>query len=343
LSRTLRGAAISGIGMCVPEKVLTNLDLEKLVDTTDEWIFSRTGIRERRIASEGESTGDFAAGAAREAMAVGGVNPEEVDLLLVATCTGDTNALPATATWIQEKLGTWNAAAFDLSAACAGFAYAVDAAHQYLATGRYEKVLVVGAETMTNIVDWTDRNTCVLFGDGAGAVVMTPCDPSDGVLSSVTGADGRGACKLYVPGAGTRDPKGSPYLYMEGKEVYRFAVEIMGEVAVQALEKAGLTPDEVDLFVPHQANIRIIDAAAKRMNLPPEKVFVNVEKYGNTSAASIPIALYEAWKTGRLEPGDTVVTVGFGAGLTWGANVLKWTLPAPDDTDPLQGTGGATS
>ncbi|MGC4042518.1 MAG: beta-ketoacyl-ACP synthase III [Armatimonas sp.] len=329
MNPSLRGAGISGIGMCVPEKILTNSDLEKIVETSDEWIFSRTGIRERRVAAENESTGDFATGAAREAMAVAGLNPEDVDLLLVATCTGDTNALPATATWVQEKLGAWNAAAYDLSAACAGFAYAVDAAHQYLATGRYKNVLVIGAETMTRIVDWTDRNTCVLFGDGAGAIVMTPCEPGDGVLSSVTGADGRGACKLYVPGAGTRDPKGSPYLYMEGKDVYRFAVEIMGEAAVQALDKAGITPEQVDLFVPHQANIRIIEAAAKRMNLPPEKVFVNVEKYGNTSAASIPIAMYEAWKSGLLKPGDIIVSVGFGAGLTWGANVIKWgNLPA---------------
>jgi 3-oxoacyl-[acyl-carrier-protein] synthase-3 len=324
---TLKGACLSGIGMCVPEKVLTNADLEKMVDTSDEWIFSRTGIRERRIAAEGESTGDFAAGAAKEALQVARLAPEDVELLIVATCTGDTNALPATATWIQEKLGVKNAAAYDLSAACAGFAYAVDAAHQYLATGRYNNVLVVGAETMTRIVDWKDRNTCVLFGDGAGAVVMTPCEWPGGVLSSITGADGTGACKLYVPGAGTREPNGSPYLYMEGKEVYRFAVEIMGEAAIQALKKAGLTPEDVDLFVPHQANIRIIEAAAKRMNLPPEKVFVNVEKYGNTSAASIPIALYEAWHSGRLSQGDTIVTVGFGAGLTWGANVLKWTLP----------------
>jgi 3-oxoacyl-[acyl-carrier-protein] synthase III len=324
VTRLLRGAEILGIGMCVPEKVLSNADIEKLVDTSDEWIFSRTGIRERRMVSEGESTSTFAYGAAREAMEVAGVKPEEIDLLMVATCTGDTNALPATAAWIQEKLGVWNAAAFDLSAACAGFAYALDAAHQYIATGRYNKVLVVGAETMTSIVDWTDRNTCVLFGDGAGAVVLGPCDPSEGILSSVTGADGKGAHKLCVPGAGTRDPDGSPYLYMEGREVYRFAVEIMGEVAIQALEKAGLTPDDVDLFVPHQANIRIIDAAAKRMNLPPEKVFVNVHKYGNTSAASIPIALYEAWREGRVQPGDILVSVGFGAGLTWGANVFKW-------------------
>ena len=329
----LRGAGIAGIGMCVPEKILTNADLEKLVETSDEWIFSRTGIRERRIASESEATSDFATGAGREALASAGVAPEDVDLLLLATCTGDTGTIPATATWVQERLGLFSAAAYDLSAACAGFCYAVDSAHQYLATGRYKNVLVIGAETMTRIVDWTDRNTCVLFGDGAGAVLMQPCDYGHGILSSVAGADGRGAGKLCVPGGGSRLPltpdalaAKQQFLYMEGKEVYRFAVERMGEASLQAIEKAGLTTHDIDLFVPHQANIRIIDAAAKRMGLPPEKVFVNVDRYGNTSAASIPIALYEAHKFGRLKPGDKVVTVGFGAGLTWGANVLEWSL-----------------
>ena len=333
MTPVLQGAKIAGVGMCVPEKILHNTDLEKLVETSDEWIFSRTGIRERRIARPDEATSDFAVGAGREALASAGVAPEDVELVIVATCTGDTGTIPATATWAQERLGLVNAAAYDLSAACAGFCYAVDSAHQYLASGRYKNVLVIGAETMTRTVDWTDRNTCILFGDGAGAVLLERCPYGEGILASVTGADGRGASKLCIPGGGSRLPltletlaAKKQFLYMEGKEVYRFAVEMMGEAAVQVVEKAGLTTEQIDLFVPHQANIRIIAAAAKRMSLPPEKVFVNVDRYGNTSAASIPIALYEAHKSGRLKPGDKVVTVGFGAGLTWGANVLEWSL-----------------
>ena len=355
MTPALRGARIAGIGMCVPETILTNADLEKLVETTDEWIFTRTGIRERRVASPSEATSDFAVGAGREALKVAGVDPEDVDLLVIATCTGDTGTIPATATWVQDRLGLVNAAAYDLSAACAGFCYAVDSAHQYLATGRYKNALVIGAETMTRIVDWTDRNTCVLFGDGAGAVLLQACDYGQGILSSVAGADGSGAGKLCVPGGGSRLPltpdalaAKKQFLYMEGKEVYRFAVEIMGEAALQAVEKAGLATEQIDLFVPHQANIRIIDAAAKRMGLPPEKVFVNVDRYGNTSAASIPIALCEAYKSGRLKPGDKVVTVGFGAGLTWGANVLEWSLPVPnpnngEEFSPVIGGQGVMS
>jgi 3-oxoacyl-[acyl-carrier-protein] synthase-3 len=329
--RELRGAAIAGLGMYVPERVMTNADLEKLVETSDEWIVARTGIRERRIAAPDQATSDLALPAAREALAVAGIAPERVELIVVATCTGDMGSFPATATILQDKLGAKRAAAFDVAAVCSGFAYGLDVAAQYVQTGRYANALVVGAEVLSKVVDWSDRNTCVLFGDGAGAAVLTAAPWGEGILGGVLGADGSGGCLLNVPGGGSRSPltaesiaAGAGYLKMRGKEVYRFAVEIMGEAAVQALDSVGLAPSDVDLFIPHQANVRIIDAAAKRLDLPSEKVFVNVDRYGNTSAASVPIGLYEAWKSCRIRPGDLVVTVGFGAGLTWGANVIRW-------------------
>lgn len=328
---TLRGAVVAGIGMCVPERILTNAELESMVDTTDEWIFSRTGIRERRIAAPDQATSDFAVGAAREALASAGMDASELDLIVVATCTGDTNSIPATAAYVQDRLGLRGVPAFDIAAACSGFVYGLDVAHQFIASGRYDNVLVVGAETMSRIVDWSDRTTCVLFGDGGGAAVLRPCPVGEGILATEIGADGAGACLLYVPGGGTRLPltaeaiaAGSQRLVMEGKKVYAFAVEIMGTASLKALARAGLTPADVDLFVPHQANIRIIRAAADRMGLPMDRVLVNVDRYGNTSAASIPIALTEAWREGRIREGSVVVTVGFGAGLTWGANVLRW-------------------
>ena len=330
-ARALRGAQITGLGMYVPDHIMTNADLEKMVDTSDDWIFSRTGIRERRIAAPHEATSDLALPAAREALQVAGIDAAELDLIIVATSTGDMGAFPATATILQEKLGARRAAAFDVSAVCSGFVYALDVAHQYIATGRYNHVLVVGAEVLSRFMDWTDRNTCVLFGDGAGAVVLGPCAPTEGILGSILGADGTGVCLLNIPAGGSRTPltpalleQKQQYILMKGREVYKFAVEIMGEAAIQALDTVGLKPSDVDLFIPHQANVRIIDAAAKRLGLPASQVFVNVDRYGNTSAASVPLALYEAWKAGRVLPGQIVVTVGFGAGLTWGANVIKW-------------------
>lgn len=327
----LRGACIHGIGMSVPERVVTNFDLESLVDTTDEWIVTRTGIRERRIASDDEATSDFATRAALAALENAGLQASDIDMVVVATCTGDTNSLPATAVYVQDRLGIKGVPAFDIAAACSGFAYGLDLAHQFVATGRCNRVLLIGAETMSRVVDWTDRASCILFGDGGGAVVVGPCGYGNGVLSSVLGADGGGACLLAVPGGGTRLPldgqlleERKQYLYMDGKKVYVFATDIMGTAALAALEKAGISVDDVDLFVPHQANIRIIKAASERMGLPMEKVFVNVDRYGNTSAASIPIALCEAVAAGRIREGSLVVTVGFGAGLTWGANVLRW-------------------
>jgi 3-oxoacyl-[acyl-carrier-protein] synthase-3 len=329
--RTLRPVAIAGLGMYVPERILTNVELESMVETNNDWIVSRTGIRERRTAAEGQATSDLAVPAALEALRVAGLAPTDLDLIIVATCTGDMGSFPATAAIVQDRLGAGKIPAFDVAAVCSGFVYALDVASQYVAGGRYDNVLVIGAEVLSKVVDWTDRNTCVLFGDGAGAVVVQPGIEGEGILGSILGADGSGACLLNIPAGGTRNPltralidERQNFMMMKGREVFRFAVEIMGEAALQVLASVGLTADQVDLFVPHQANVRIIDAAAKRLGLPKEKVFVNVDRYGNTSAASVPLALCEAWRSGRIRPGDTVVTVGFGAGLTWGANVIKW-------------------
>jgi 3-oxoacyl-[acyl-carrier-protein] synthase III len=331
MARTLLSAGIAGIGMYVPSRVLTNHDLEALVETTDEWIVDRTGIRERRIVEPHQATSDLAVPAAEEALRVAGLAPEDIDLILVATCTGDMGTFPATASLVQDRLGAKAAAAFDVAAVCSGFVYALDVAAQYIQTGRYENVLVIGAETMSKILDWSDRGTCILFGDGAGAVVVSPCAEGEGILGTVLGSDGSGACLLNIPAGGSRLPLTPDLiaakqntLMMKGREVFRFAVDIMGEAAVQALDSVGLSPADVDLFIPHQANIRIITAAAKRLDMPMEKVFVNVDRYGNTSAASVPLALYEAWKAGKVQPGNLIVTVGFGAGLTWGANVIRW-------------------
>jgi len=310
---------------------MTNADLSKFVDTTDEWIFSRTGIRERHIAGPDEATSDLALSAAVDALRVANVAPDDLDLILVATCTGDMGTFPATAAIVQDRLGAKRAAAFDVSAVCSGFAYALDVGAQYVQSGRYDRVLVIGAETMSKILNWQDRSTCVLFGDGAGAVLLEPCAWGDGVLGGILGTDGSGARLLNVPAGGSRLPLTPALLeekqntiYQNGAAVFKFAVEIMGEAALQALTTVGVSPDDVSLFIPHQANVRIINSAAKRLGLPPEKVFVNVDRYGNTSAASIPLALCEAWKMERVQPGDYVVTVGFGAGLAWGANVIKW-------------------
>jgi len=323
MARTLRGAEIAGLGMYVPERVLTNHDLEKMVDTSDEWIVERTGIRERRIAAPDQAASDLALPAAQEAVCVAGIAAADLDLIIVATCTGDMGSFPATASLLQERLGAKAAAAFDVAA-------------QYVQTGRYDNILVVGAEVMSKVLDWTDRNTCVLFGDGAGAALVRPCAEGEGILGSILGSDGSGACLLNIPAGGSRQPltpalleQRQNYLMMKGREVYRFAVEIMQEAAVQALDAVGLTPQDVDLFIPHQANIRIIASAAKRLDLPMERVFVDVDRYGNTSAASVPLALCEAWKAGRIAPGDLLVTVGFGAGLTWGANVIRWGNVSP--------------
>ncbi len=325
-----RNAGILGVGMAVPEKVLTNADLEKMVETNNEWIVSRTGIEERRITTDDESSSSLGVQAAQRALIDAGAAAEDIDLIICATATGD-YPWPATACIIQDKIGAKRAAAFDLSAACSGFTYALATAVGFIQTGTMRRVLVIGVDTLSKQVDWTDRGTCILFGDGAGAVVLGPCAHDEGILASSLGADGSGFDQIWLEGGGNRLPvtleviaDHRNHIRMKGAEVYKFAVKIMGEVSLDALCRANLTPANVDLFIPHQANIRIIKAAAERMGLPPERVFVNVQKYGNTSAGSIPIALAEAVQEGRVKRGDVLVFVGFGAGLTWGANVVRW-------------------
>jgi 3-oxoacyl-[acyl-carrier-protein] synthase-3 len=325
-----KAVGIIGLGSYAPEKILTNYDLEKMVDTSDQWIVERTGIKERHIAEEGIATSDMAARAAEQAMAKAGVSAEEIDLIIVATVTPDM-LFPSTSCLVQDKIKATNAAAFDLSAGCSGFVYALVTGSQFIKAGLYKKVLVIGAETLSRIVDWNDRGTCVLFGDGAGAAVLSEVQPGFGLLASELGAEGSGGDALKLAAGGSLLPaskatldSGQHYLSMQGHEVFRFATKIMGEAAVRVLGEIGLTSQDVDLLVPHQANIRIIQASAKRLKLPMEKVYVNVQKYGNTSAASIPIALEEAEREGRIKEGDVVVLVGFGAGLTWASCALKW-------------------
>jgi 3-oxoacyl-[acyl-carrier-protein] synthase III len=323
-------AGILGVGYYVPDKIVTNFDLENQLETTDEWIRTRTGIRERRIASGEEATSDLALKASVAALSDAGVAASELDLIVLATCTPDLQ-FPATAAIIQAALKAPNAAAFDLNAVCAGFSYALDVAAQMVGSGAYNRALVIGADIMSRTVDWKDRSTCVLFGDGAGAVVLGSVE-NGGVLGSILGADGAGANLLCMSGGGSRrlGPEsaagpGAATMYMNGKEVYKFAVQIMGEAALKAVRKVGLEASDIDLLIPHQANIRIIESAAKRLDLPMSRVFVNLDRYGNTSAASIPIAIAEAVEQNIIVPGMIVVTVGFGAGLTWGANVIRWT------------------
>lgn len=321
---------IIGMGSYVPDKIVTNKDLEKIVETSDEWIASRTGIRERRIAEPDMATSDMATKAAERALADAGVSPEEIDLIIVGTATPDM-FFPSVACLVQANLKAINAAAFDLTAGCSGFVYSLVTASQFIKSGLYKKVLVIGAETLSKILDWTDRNTCVLFGDGAGAAVLAATESGCGILGVDLGADGAGGDLLKLPAGGSRNPATAEtinqrmhFVHMNGNEVFKFAVKIMGETALKALHQAGLKHEDIDCLIPHQANIRIIQSAAKRLQLPMEKVFVNVDKYGNTSAASIPIALEEALHSGKIKKGDIVVLVGFGAGLTWASCVIKW-------------------
>jgi len=329
--RSTRGSTVAGIGRYVPERVLTNRDLERLVETTDEWIVTRTGIRERRIAAADQASSDLAVEAAREAMADAGVAPEDLDLIIVGTATPDM-LFPATACVLQDRLGARRAGAFDLSAACSSWVYGAAVAHGYIVGGLAETVLVVGAETLSKITNWKDRATCVLFGDSAGAVVMRPSEPGQGFLAFHLGADGAGGSLIILPAGGSRRPAtietiegGEHYLRMNGREVYKFAVRLIPRAIQEAVDRAGLTLEDVDWFIPHQANIRIIDAAAERLGQPREKFFVNVDRYGNTSSASVPVALYEAVQAGRIRRGDVVVLVAFGGGLTWASAALRWT------------------
>jgi len=323
-------AGILGLGMCVPDRVLTNVELAETVETSDEWIVTRTGIRERRVADDRTATSDLAIAAALQALADAGMSASDIDLVLCATSSGDYQ-WPATSCIVQNAIGAKRAAAFDLGAACSGFCYALATAAGLIESAAMRRILVIGADTLTKQLNWKDRSTCILFGDGAGAAVMGPCGEDEGVLSSVLGADGEGIEAIWIPAGGTRTPasphtiaEGLNCISMQGKEVYRFAVQVVPEVIQQALKRACLTTADIDLLVLHQANVRIMRAASDRLGIPWDKVFVNLDKYGNTSAASIPIALAEAQAEGRLRRGDIVVTVGFGAGLTWAANVIRW-------------------
>jgi 3-oxoacyl-[acyl-carrier-protein] synthase-3 len=325
-----RSASIVSTGAYLPSRVLTNADLEKMVDTSDEWILSRTGIRERRIAADDEFTSDMGAKAAQQAMELGGISPDKIDLIIVATCTGDT-VFPSTACYIQNKIGATRAAAFDVSAACAGFLYAFVTATQMVTAGAYETVLVIGAEKMSSLMNWKDRNTCVLFGDGAGAVILQHRPGARGLLSFDLGADGAQTSILSVPAGGTRLPLTKDnyddrlqFLQMSGKEVFKYAVTAMNRSAGECLDKAGVKPEQIRWFIPHQANFRIVDAVAQRMNVGLEHFVINLDRYGNTSAACMPIALHETNMAGKLDRGDLVLMVSFGGGLTWASTVLEW-------------------
>jgi len=327
---SLQGATIVGTGSAIPPKIITNDDLTKQVDTNDEWIRTRTGILERRVVEQDVPVSELCVEAARKALKNADTGPDEIDLIIVATITPDM-VFPATACIVQEKLGALNAAAFDLSAACTGFIYALSVAKQFIACGTYDTVLVIGAETLSKFVDWQDRSTCILFGDGAGAAVLKAAPENRGILSCYLGADGSGADLLQIPAGGSKLPASIDtvlnrmhYLKMNGNEVFKFAVRIMAEASLKALEKCHKTTKDIDYLIPHQANIRIIDAALKRLNLPPEKVHLNLQHYGNTSAASVPIALDEAIRAGKIRNGDLVLLVAFGGGLTWGASVIEW-------------------
>ncbi|MEA2069119.1 MAG: beta-ketoacyl-ACP synthase III [Verrucomicrobiota bacterium] len=324
-----RKVSIMGTGSYVPEKVLTNKDLEGIVDTSDEWIFSRTGMRERHIAAADQATSDLATEAAKKALADAGIGAEEIDLIVVATLSPDM-FFPSTACFVQERIGARNAFCYDLGAACSGFLYALDNAKNQIASGAVETALVIGSEKMSTFLDWEDRTTCILFGDGAGAAVLCAGGEGRGIMNSVMGSDGSLAELLQTPGGGSRNPmthemldQKQQYLKMQGREVFKHAVVRMADAVTQALEKNGVASDDVKCFIPHQANIRIIDAISRRLGVA-DRMYTNVEKYANTSSAALAIALDEAVKDGTITKGDLVVLTVFGGGFTWGANVLEW-------------------
>jgi 3-oxoacyl-[acyl-carrier-protein] synthase-3 len=336
----VRHAHVTGWGRYAPAQVLTNHDLEKLVDTSDEWIVSRTGIRERRVAAADETTASMAAVASLRAIRTAGIDPDEIDLILLATLTPD-YWMPSTAALVKEAIGNTRAAAMDVSAACSGFVYAFATAQAYITSGLAKHVLVIGAELLTRFLDYTDRSTCILFGDGAGAVVLSASDEPGGSLAFEMTTEPQGAYMIWLPAGGAKAPpsagtiaRGEHYIRMEGNQTYRFATKTMATTALAAIRKAGLGPDDIKLFIPHQANNRIIEAVAKGLGLPMDRMYVNLDRYGNTSAASVPIALAEAVNEGRLDVGDRVVLVAFGAGFTSGAVAIEWT------TDPARGIAG---
>jgi 3-oxoacyl-[acyl-carrier-protein] synthase III len=326
-------AHITGWGMSVPETILSNSELEKIVDTNDAWIRERTGIRERRIAGDNQSSASLAVGASLKALQVANLKPTDLELIICATSTPE-HIFPATACLVQDQLGAGKAGAFDLLAACSGFIYGLNMAAQSIKSGSIQNALIIGTETLSRFVNWKDRNTCILFGDGAGAFVLQGSDQPGGILSAVMHSDGSGGDLLILPAGGSKHPateatvqSGKHYIEMDGREVFRFATRVMAQSTREALEQIDLSIEAVDWIIPHQANIRIIEAAARGLKLPMERFVVNLERYGNTSTASIPIAAVEAIEDGRLQAGNKIVFVGFGAGLTWGAMVVDWTGP----------------
>jgi len=328
-------AHITGWGMAVPERVITNHDLERIVNTSDEWIVSRTGIHERHIADDHQTTASLAIKAALKALEVASLRPADLELIIVSTSLPE-HLFPATACLVQDRLGAKSAGAFDLLAACSGFIYALNMAAQAIRSGSIQNAVVIGSETLSRLVDWTDRNTCILFGDGAGAFVLQASNVPAGVLSAVMRSDGSGGELLTVPAGGSRYPTsletindGMHTIKMNGREVFRFATRVMAQATKEAVEKADLTMKDIQLIIPHQANLRIIESAMRSLEFPMDNCIVNLERYGNTSTASIPIATCEALQDGRLQPGDKIVFVGFGAGLTWGAALVEWSGPVP--------------
>ena len=325
-----KGIGIVGTGSFLPEKVLSNHDLEKIVDTSDEWISSRTGIKERRILESCKSSSDMAVEASKKALEDANLTPEDIDLVIVATMTSDM-ITPSTACIVQDKLGCKNAAAFDISAACSGFLYGLSVAYGLIKSGTYKNVLLVATEAMSRILDWEDRGTCILFGDGSGAAIISEVPEGKGIINMELGSDGSGADLLLIPSGGSKSPSTTEtiknreqYLRMEGSEVFKFAVRKIDETCKNIIKKSELNSEDIDLFIPHQANTRIIDSAIKKLKISKEKTFINLDKYGNMSAASIPVALDEALKQGRVKDGDNILLVGFGGGLTWGSAILKW-------------------
>lgn len=340
MSPEARYAHVTGWGRYTPADVLTNADLERMVDTSDEWIVSRTGIRERRVAAAHETTASMAAVASLRAIRTAGLEPDDIDMILLATLTPD-YWMPSTAALVKEAIGNTTAAAMDVSAACSGFIYAFATAQAYITSGMARHVLVIGAELLTRFLDYTDRSTCILFGDGAGAVVLSASDVPGGSLGIELTTEPQGAYMIWLPAGGAKSPpsaetiaRGEHYIRMEGKETYRFATKTMAATALESIRRAGLEPSDIELFIPHQANIRIVEAVAKGLGLPMERMYVNLDKYGNTSAASVPIALAEAVNSGRLKQGDHVTLVAFGAGFTSGAVTIEWTA------DPARGIAG---
>ncbi|MBT3250895.1 MAG: ketoacyl-ACP synthase III [Candidatus Marinimicrobia bacterium] len=322
-------ANITALGMYVPENILTNADLEKMVETTDEWIVSRTGIKERRIVAKGETTSDLCTKAVEKVLEMRNISADEIDAIIVATITPDM-MLPSTAAIVQDNIGAVNAWGYDLSAACSGFLFGLQTGAMMIETGRYKKVLIIGAETMSSIIDYTDRNTCIIFGDGAGAVLLEPSDEF-GIIDAKMRMDGSGGKFLNLKGGGSLHPASHKtvdekmhYVYQDGRSVFKFAVKGMADISFDIAKRNGLANEDIDLFIPHQANKRIIDASAKRLGISDDKVLINIDKYANTTAATIPIGLVDAFESGRLNKGDNVILSAFGAGFTWGAMYIKW-------------------